>query len=235
MRIALAGSLLLGLLCGNPATAADLVVVEAHGVDLTPGQVLDDNKPLVLREGQRVTLLAADGNMVKLRGPYDRAPGGSGGGGDSAAGLTQGLGALLVQKETRTSEVGVVRANVQHVILPEAWVVDAEKPGSACIREGAPLVFWRSATGKQATFTLMPLDRSWKITTPWPVGADRLPMPDTVPVQRRTSFLVELDGTRSAITVNSIPNVVRTNEMRLGWMREKGCEAQAEALLRTLH
>jgi hypothetical protein len=59
-------------------------------------------------------------------------------------------------------------------------------------------------------------------------------VPQNLPVQRPATYLVDLDATESAITVNSIPGAVSSDAMRAAWMIEKGCQAQAEALLTAL-
>ncbi len=51
------------------ADAATLVVVEARGIALRPGATLEDSKPLVLKQGQHVTLVSETGATLKLDGP----------------------------------------------------------------------------------------------------------------------------------------------------------------------
>jgi hypothetical protein len=213
------------------AAAAELVVVEARGVALHPGQVIDDTEPLVLREGQRVTLITANGNTLKLHGPYDQSPADGGVGGNN---LAQAFAALVVQKQIRTSDVGVVRAGTGEAKLPEPWLIDVTRPGSRCVREGDRVVFWRPDAVPSVNVTVSPLDRSWRLSTTWPSGAERLTMPQDLPMQVRTTFLVDLGQSQVAVTLNTIPGAARTDPMRAAWMIEKGCQAQAEALLQAL-
>ena len=58
----------------SAAAAAELVVVEARGVSLKQGDVLDDAKPIKLEDGQLLTLVAESGSILTLRGPYDQTP-----------------------------------------------------------------------------------------------------------------------------------------------------------------
>jgi hypothetical protein len=213
----------------SPARGAEIIVVEAVGIDLKQGQALDDQKTLVLREGQRVTLLAADGNLLKLRGPYSQAPAAAGA--EGRTNFKQGLRTLLAARDARTSEVGIVRNNAERVVLPEPWVVGVEHPGSFCIPAGRPVVFWRSSAAASVPFTIMPLDRSWRMKLDWAAGADRLTLPDPIPVRVRSTYIVDLAGNRAAITLSAIPASVATDAMRAAWMVEKGCDAQAAALL----
>lgn len=230
LAISCAGFIALGGV--TAARSAELVVIEARGLPVQVGQVIDDSQPLVLKEGQRVTLIAANGSTLKLRGPYDQAPGS--GEGRSGPGVVDALKALMVQKESRTSDVGVVRAGAEAAKLPEPWLLDVSRPGTRCVRAGDPIVFWRPAAGAVANLTITPLDKSWKIATTWLSGADRLVVPPNLPIQGASTYLVGLDATESAITLNSIPGAVSSDAMRAAWMIEKGCQAQAEALLTAL-
>jgi hypothetical protein len=214
------------------AVAAELVVIEARGVTLRPGQTIDDAQPLVLREGQRVTLVAPDGTTIKLRGPYDQPPTASGGG--TSTNLVQAMSALLVQKGVRTADVGVVRAGGGDAKLPEPWLIDVSRAGNRCIREGAPVILWRADAGPALPLSVSPLDHSWKLATSWPGGSDRIAMPASFPVQARSTYLIELGDAHAALTLYSIPASVSTDRMRTAWMIEKGCEAQASALLQAL-
>src|SRR5258708_11016204 len=75
------------------AHAGELVVIEARGLSLQAGQVIDDTKPLVLEEGQRGPPDAADRNTPKLSGPHDQAPGA--GGSAACPGLSEALLGML--------------------------------------------------------------------------------------------------------------------------------------------
>src|SRR5580704_11056424 len=87
---------LLLLAAATGANAAPLVVVEARGIALKPGAVLDSTKPLVLKQGQHVTLISESGSTLKLDGPYDQPPTATGG---SSVTLTNSLGALVSQRQ----------------------------------------------------------------------------------------------------------------------------------------
>ena len=65
---------LIAVLACGAADAAQLVVVEARGIALKPGAVVDSSKALVLKQGQHVTLISDSGATLSLDGPYDKAP-----------------------------------------------------------------------------------------------------------------------------------------------------------------
>jgi hypothetical protein len=79
----------------------------------------------------------------------------------------------------------------------------------------------------------MPADRSWKAQADWPRGTDRLAVRDDMGVHGGASYFVQLNGNESAVTVNTVPSTLSTDQMRAAWMIQRGCTAQAEALIRS--
>lgn len=218
------------LLAGAPARADEMVVVVARGVALHPGERIDTAKPLVLAEGQHVTLVALNGTTLKLDGPYDKPPAAAGSGG-SAAGVA--LDALMTQAAARTNEAGVTRAGAPRARLPDPWVLDVSRSGTVCLVAGQKPVLWRPSASRAAKLSVMPADRSWKAEATWPEGADRLVLASDITVNDGTVLFVTLDdGEEAAVTVTPVPADLPTTEMRVAWLADQGCEPQAEALLR---
>lgn len=214
---------------GAAARADDMVVVAARGISLAPGTRVDAAKPLVLEQGQHVTLIALNGVTLKLDGPYDKAPALANGGSD----LGQALAALVTQREARTTEAGVTRGAATVVHLPDPWLLDVSRTGNVCLLEGATPVFWRPGTAAAAHLTVMPADRSWKGEAKWPAGRARLAAPSDLPVHGDAVYFMTLDdGEEAAVTVNLIPKTLASPAMQAAWLAHQGCEAQAEALVR---
>jgi hypothetical protein len=226
------GQAFLGLvliLASAPAQAADLVVVEARGIGLQIGQPIDPAKPLVLKEGQHVTLINSNGATIKLDGPYNNLPTASQNGGSGPVVLA----ALMTQNQARTSEIGATRGAAPVAKLPDPWVLDVSRTGNVCLVAGHTAQFWRPTQTRASLLAVMPSDRSWKSQAHWPAGSDRLPVTTQVPLRGGDTYFVTLDGNEAAMTVNAVPAVLDTKAMRVAWMANKGCEAQAEALLRS--
>jgi hypothetical protein len=214
---------------GALAAAGQLVVVESRGIALHPGETVDDAAPLVLQQGQHVTLINVDGVTVKFDGPYDKPPVFAGGGGTGSGALA----ALLTQAGARTGEVGVTRAGSQIVALPEPWLIDVSRSGHVCLNGAALPVFWRERAGAATTLSITPGDRSWKAQADWPAGVDRLSVRGDLPIHNGTTYGVSLgQGSESALTLHVLPAALKSDAMRVSWMAYLGCEAQAEALLR---
>lgn len=220
----------LALLAFAPAArAGDLVVVEATGANLRPGQVIDDTQKLVLKSGEQVKLIGQDGSIRTLRGPYEEAPATTttGGGGE----ISKALASLVTGQR---AEFGVVRAKVEDVNLPSPWVLDVSHSGKVCVRNGEQIVFWRSPSSGGNQLTVMPIDRSWRAQAEWPSGTDRLEAPPNFPIKERRTYLFSLEGQSAAVTLIGLPDSLVNDRMRAAWMLENNCLAQTKALLKTL-
>ncbi|HUK61551.1 MAG TPA: hypothetical protein VLV50_20125 [Stellaceae bacterium] len=213
------------------ASASELVVVSTHGLRLTPGQTVDGSQSVKLDDGQQVTFLAPNGQVIEIDGPFNGAPDSQvrGGGTDAASAVT----ALLTERQARTSEVGVVRGE-NDVRLPDPWVVDVTHPGTSCVISGHEVVLWRSQDLAATQVSIAPADRSWSVSGNWPASADRLAMPQSLPLKDRTSYVINIGGKLAPVTVRVIPASVSNDAMRASWMAEVGCDNQASALLTML-
>jgi hypothetical protein len=223
------GRVLLGfaLLCASSqAWAEDLIVVEVRGAALNPGDRVDSAAPLVLAEGEHVTLISTSGVTLRIDGPNDGAPEA---GQSQGVDLTTKLATLLTQRDTRL-EVGTTRGAAA-VALPEPWLFDVSHSGDVCLVEGAGAVLWRPETANDAAFQVMPADRSWNAELVWPAGLDRLDVGTDLPIRAAATYLMVLDGEEAALSVNSVPASLDNDLVRAAWMAEMGCEAQAQALL----
>lgn len=212
--------------------AAELVVVSAKGVDLKAGQQIDGTKPLKLAAGQLLTLIAADGRTIKLKGPYEDAPAPAQA--QQGGAVVDSLKNLVNQRGAGSGTLGVVRSGGNEVELPEPWIIDVSRPGARCWREGSEAVFWRAEGTQAAELEIMPADRSWQARARWPDGVDKLRMPPTLPLRDGQSYVVTLGGNPSAVVIHGVPVSLVQDAQRLAWLVEKGCEAQAVALLKAI-
>ena len=219
-----------GIMVASQADAAVLVVAEARGVALKPGDTLDSAKPLTLKQGQHVTLVSETGSTLKLDGPYDRPPAATGGGG--GVGLNQTLAALVTQRQARAGEFGVTRGTVL-ANLPDPWVLDATHSGNVCVLENGTPVFWRPDARTSASLSVSPADHSWNAKAVWPAGQERIAITTDVPMRAGETYVVTFNGTESDVTMVQVPASLTNNDMKAGWMANRRCEQQAEALVKT--
>ena len=227
MRTAFLALTAAALLGAGSAQAANLIVVEARAIALKPGATIDGTKPLVLKQGQHVTLISEAGATLSIDGPYNQPP--SAGGSGKSIGAT--LAALGTERNARTGEAGVTR-DLTKTKLPEPWLFDVTHSGSVCLQEGAQPVFWRPKADTASAIVIMPVDRSWKSRADWPMGRDRMMVTTDVPVHGGAAYVVNYGGADYALAVATVPASLANDDMRAAWMVQKGCEAQAEALLR---
>jgi hypothetical protein len=134
----------------------------------------------------------------------------------------------------RSDRVGVVRGAGDEVVPPAPWLVDITHVGNRCLPPASPITFWRPGAGAAVPLTIAPSDRSWIARAEWPTGADRIQIPSTIPLRDRSTYLVNLDGKETAITLVIIPDAISNDAMRVGWMMEAGCATQAQALLKNV-
>lgn len=224
---ALCVSLLLAGGSGN-SWAVNLIVMEARGAGLKVGQTIDSAKPLLLKEGERVTLIGPDGNKLALRGPFNEAPLQK-----TAAALDpkKALVALVANRDARTSTAGVIRAGGSAAPLPEPWLMDVSRPGVRCIQQGTRPVFWRPDAAKKTRLVVSPADRSFRAEFDWPQGSDRLQMPESSRFETQNLLRVELEGQEFAIGLSEIPAGIDNPLVLFAWMSEKSCLQQADALI----
>lgn len=208
------------------AQAAQLVVVEARGVGFAPGATLDSTKPITLQEGQHLTLISQSGNTIKLDGPFSGAPGEGSSGGVTLSDKIAALGG----GGQRFAEVGTTRAT-KAAALPSPWLLDVSHSGPACTEEGRMPVLWRPSAASATDIVITPDDRSWRATIAWPADADELPLAASVPLHAGTTYYIDMNGERRALSITTVPATLSSDRMRAAWLADKGCEAQARALL----
>jgi hypothetical protein len=209
------------------AQAENLIVVEARGIGIKPGSSIDSTKPIVLKQGQHVTLISQSGATLTIDGPYNKPP--AAGGQGRSIGAT--LAGLTTERTARTGEAGVTRGSTFNK-LPAAWLVDVTHSGSACLQESHEPVFWRPDSASTSSLTVMPSDHSWKSQAVWPAGTSTLKVTTDVPVHGGAAYMIKFNGSDYALAVSTVPASLSNDSMRAAWMLQKGCEAQAEALLR---
>ena len=214
----------------SPAVA-QFVVMDARGVAHKPGDKLALGTNVTLKEGERLSLIGADGKTITLRGPYTGALATSSG---AASDSKQALSALLASREARVKSVGVVRSGTANVKTPDPEAIDITRPGPRCLTEGRPPVFWRPDVQVEEPFVVFPADRSWRADFVWQTGQDRMVFPDLSKFEGLTTLLVNIGQQEFALSFSVVPSTLDSDVVRAAWMLERGCVQQADALLRAL-
>ncbi|MEO5334807.1 MAG: hypothetical protein H7839_22570 [Magnetococcus sp. YQC-5] len=222
---------LVGVMAVTPALASELVVYKAEGIALTPGQTINASQPLTLKEGQRVTLLASNGAILNLTGPFNEIPRIKTTA-SADAGVMDALKMLVTAPKTRSGGLGTTRS-LPKTALPEPWLIDVSRTGDYCLTTGKPLVFWRPSSQETSSITLRFGEDLWKARAQWPAGADRLTPPAVMPITDGGVYQVELDGLTNTAKLHLMPPSVNSHQAQTTWMEGKGCTAQIAALNKT--
>jgi hypothetical protein len=136
-----------------------------------------------------------------------------------------------VTQENGRERAGVIRGGPALVVPPDPGLVDVSSNGLRCLDSGTSITFWRPDSRATQPLQVAPSDRSWKARADWEAGVDRLALPRTVPVRKRTTYVVKLGGKEEVtLTLITIPATIGNDAMRARYMMEAGCDGQAKAL-----
>lgn len=216
---------------GVPAAAQSLVVVEVRGVDLKVGSRFDEARPVKLPAGGKLVVVRTDGTVISLRGPHDgplksKAP--------PRQGAGRALATLVATRNDRANRVGAVRSGSNAAPLPSPWLIDVARPGERCLVEGAPIVWWQPVSATPVNYTLFPIDRSWNAQFRFEAGQSTVTVAKVSDIEVTKAFIIKDDEREYSIRLHLIPKDVTEPAVLTGWMIEKGCIQQADAILALL-
>jgi hypothetical protein len=213
----------------SAANAATLIVIDARGTKLKAGQKIDSATRLVLKEGERITLIGPDGKTITLRGKFDGPPLRKE---PEASNPRRALAALINTRNARTSSVGVVRGASDAAPLPEPWLVDMSRSGERCVKIGERPIWWRPEDSSAQKFTVLPVDRSWRADFEWKPGQATMGVPPLAKFDTQTIFVIRVEDREYSVNLNLVPADLDNDLILASWMLEKGCIQQADSLLR---
>lgn len=234
MRFVLAACLILcGVTLASLAFAAEMVVIESTAPELAPGQTIDGAEPLKIPAGAMVVLIAEDGQHVRLKGPYSGVPDARSTSGGSS--LLGSLSRLLTGPSKGSASLAVMRTP-KPKDLPEPWLINVERTGDHCVKQSAAKVLWRQRASRFETLTLKALPEGSKASVPWHRGESRTAWPDELPLAHEAQYLARLSGSMAArkLTMHMAPKDLPTAAHYAAWMADRGCSAQAKAMLSSL-
>lgn len=216
---------------------ADLVVVSSSDPSLPPGTVVTETQPVTLAEGDRATLVAADGKTIRLSGPYAGIPGGArtSAQGDDG-GLVEQLSRLLEGRARPTPALGAVRKLGDADAPASPWDIAVARPGTWCVAEGVPVMIAHRRARADDTLRVTIEASGTETDVRWPRGARRVPWPDSVPIDDGATYGLRLlaTDTYAFVRLTLVPADLPTDAHRAAWMADRGCRDQAVRLLGTL-
>ena len=211
--------------------AADMVVVQAKGPGLKPGQVVATGAVVTLPAASRAMLLSRDGRTVALAGPFSgpvSEPGGGEAGGDAKTVTV--LSRLLTSGGADSSALGVTRA------------ADFGSPYAIALAGGAAGVNHCQVAGEAARFEREIGSPEERLTVTAPGGASEtlvwaedeaaVDWPAKLPLAAGTYGLQRGAQAKPAtLTIQLVPAEIKGLTALAVWMAEHGCPAQAKKLL----
>lgn len=214
-----------------PAMAQTVVIVEARGIDLEVGSRVDEARSINLPAGGRLVVVRTDGTVIRLRGPHvgplnSQAP--------PRQGAGRALATLVATRNDRANRVGAVRSGSNAAPLPSPWLIDVTRPGERCLVEGAPIVWWRPTSETTIDYNLFPIDRSWNAQLRFEAGQSTVSIAKVSDIEVTKTFVIEDAEREYSIRLHLIPQDVTEPAVLAGWLIEKGCIQQADALLALL-
>jgi len=211
--------------------AEPLIVMDARGVKVKVGSSIDSDKPLKLEDGERITLIRADGVTTTLRGPFNDVPVQKK---STASDPKQALAALVSTRDAKTNSVGVIRAGTDAKPIPNYWLIDVTRPGVRCLEKSRQPIFWRPDASRENRFRIVPADASYQFDRLWPINQHEFNV-SKVTFTRADNFITAIiDEQEFNIDIVEIPEEISGGLLLAGYMLERGCIQQADALLRQL-
>jgi hypothetical protein len=68
----------------------------------------------------------------------------------------------------------------------------------------------------------------------WPAKQEQLPVATQIVLHDGVTYLVDEKGNQNAISVDLVPAPLQTPEARAAFMAVRGCDEQAEAIVKTI-
>ncbi len=232
----------IALTMSGACLAADQMVVLAATVadgGLTTGTVLNASDTLNLKKGDRLTLIAQDGEIVQLDGPFSGPVSGQGSGG-SASDWPDGLArvaGLVAGNSGETNVLGATRkpdGRSGIAMQPDFWLVNADSSGERCVPP-ARLELWRRDAGRD-TAVVVRGERERLPKARWAKGAQRMTLPKRL-ARDRDRLLLSIDKQPRRYTLHVLPAGIDQTDWGavLRWMVDKDCKRQAVLLIDKLH
>ena len=220
---------------GISAARADdsaLVVMDATNLPYHAGDQIPANQQLSLNVGQSISLIASDGRVISVKGPYSGPPAPSAQ--TQASNIGQMLLPLVQQAGTETATPGVIRDGGTTAGF-DAWVIDTTQSGDVCVSLDQEYDFWRKDTSTAATIKVQPAGGGNPVNVDFDKGTSRVSVPDTMTFQDGTQYLISSPAGSTTITVHTIPEGISPrSKITAAWYLQKNCKAQGYALLKDL-
>jgi len=228
----------LGVCLSSLALAADLVVIESTSPDYLAGEILGAEINIVLTQDAEIMLIAEDGTIVLLSGPYVGPP--TGDETEGVSGALDALGQLVGHAEADAGDIGGVRgdATAENFLAQEVddhrtspWLLHAAITGAQCVRaEAEENGYWREQSSSDERLEVKRVASGETVSIAWKAGDNTVAWPDALPLLADEMYLLRLgDQLRSTnLLVREVPAAVDdAGVATVAFLAAKGCISQA--------
>lgn len=226
-------------LCLSPiVVAADLVILESTSPDYPSGEILDDTTQIELSEDGEITLIAEDGTIISLSGPFIGSP--SLDAIQNVSGVLDALGRLVGTADVSATDIGGVRGDEEgDDFLARAvddtrtspWTLHTNITGAQCvIADAQEIRFWRENADNTEQLRVKHIGTASNNTIEWQAGNQTVTWPSGLPLVANDLYLVRLgDDLRSTtLQLREIPAAVNRDGVAVvAFLAAKGCISQA--------
>ncbi len=210
-----------------------LVVMDGSNVAFHAGDQIPANQQLKLDSGQSLSLIAADGRVITLKGPYAGLPAPQAA--TQASNIGQMLLPLVQQAGSETATPGVIRGGDAAGPNFDAWVIDTSKSGDVCVHLGTDYDLWRADSTNAAALTLQPINGGAPIQVNFDKNVSRVGVPESVTFQDGAQYKIISPSGTTTITVHTVPEGIQPkSKVTAAWFLQKNCKVQGTALLKSL-
>jgi hypothetical protein len=220
----------------SAAMAQEFVVIDSTVAALASGTKLQAGARLDIPAQGRVVLLASNGQVRALQGPYQGPPPATGSDGGTAGGMMTVVAALATASNAR-QEVGVARAidwRADALKTPgDALAVDASDGGDVCVFDPghAQVIHDPNMAG---TMTVQSMGDGSQATLTWTKGTLQQAWPTSLSIKDGDMFSFEQRGGDQAAmaTIHVLQAAPAASDVeRAVLMAQAGCQDQAKRLL----
>ena len=237
---------LLAICLSSTALTAEVVVIESTSADYPVGEILDADMNIVLGEDVEIILIAENGMIISLAGPYAGPADNEGTPGVRDA--FDALGRLVGYAETEASDIGGVRGDAtgedflahevdDHRTSP--WLLHTAITGPQCIRAGVEDPrYWREQHDVDQRLEVERVTSGKSVIVAWQTGDNTVAWPSTLPLLVDEMYLLRFgDQLRSTnLLVREVPAKVGDGGIAMvAFLAAKGCLSQARKELERLH
>jgi len=214
------------------------VVIESTSADYPVGEILDADTNIVLGEDVEIMLIAEDGMIISLAGPYTGPADNEGTPG--VRGALDALGRLVGYAETEAGDIGGVRgaATGEEFLAQEVddhrtspWLLHTAITGPQCVRAGVEEPrYWREQNDADDRLEIKRVTSGETVIVAWKAGDNTAPWPGTLPLLADEMYLLRFgDQLRSTnLLVREVPATVSDGGIAtVAFLAAKGCLSQA--------